>query len=283
MKPMNFRHRWVLVTGASSGLGLEIARTLARDHGAHIIAVARREERLLALKAELESQYGVQVLPMAADLSRSSEVTRLFERATEGRRVYGVVLNAGVTYYGHALEERPEEFEALLATNVTSLVHLSKRFASYLIEQGEQGGILLVSSIGCFSPLPYQLSYGATKSFVTSYGRGLNQEVRGAGVSVSVFAPGGIATEMMQTSGLSRNFGDDDLGVMTAERCAKHAVQALARRKALYVPGFLNRVLAVAMKLVPHGFVLPMVSRLYAKGVQSRAEREVTVTLTRVP
>lgn len=275
MKPMNFRGRWVLVTGASSGLGLEMARLLAREHGANIIAVARREERLLALKAELESRHGVQVLPLAADLSRGADVQRLYERAVDGRDVYGVVLNAGVTFYGHVLEESHESFEAMLATNVSSLVQLSKRFATYLAQRGEGGGIMLVASTAGFSPLPYQTSYAATKSFVISYGRGLGFEVRKSGVSVTVFAPGGIATEMLTVSGLSRQFKAGDVGLMAADRCAKLAVDAFARRKPFYVPGVLNRVLATAMKLLPHGLLLPRIAGLYAAGVQSQASGEL--------
>lgn len=269
MKPMNFRGRWVLVTGASSGLGLEMARLLAREHGANIIAVARREDRLLALKAELESQHGVQVLPLAADLSRGADVQRLYERAVDGRDVYGVVLNAGVTFYGHVLEESHETFEAMLATNVSSLVQLSKRFATYLAQRAEGGGIMLVASVAGFSPLPYQTSYAATKSFVITYGRGLGYEVRKHGVSVTVFAPGGISTEMMTVSGLSRQFKAGDVGMMAPDTCAKLAVDAFVRRKPFYVPGVLNRVLATAMKLLPHGLLLPRIADLYAGGVQS--------------
>lgn len=275
MKPMNFRGRWVLVTGASSGLGLEMARVLAREHGANIIAVARREERLLALKVELEAQHGVQVLPLTADLSRGEDVRRLYEQAVEGRDIHGVVLNAGVTFYGHVLEESHESFEAMLATNVTSLVRLSKLFATYLAERGEGGGIMLVGSLAGFSPLPYQTSYAATKSFVITYGRGLGHEVRESGVSVTVFAPGGIVTEMLDASGLSRRFKAGDLGLMPADRCAKLAVDAFVRRRQLYVPGVLNQVLATAMKLLPHSLLVPRIADMYAGGVQSQSAKEL--------
>lgn len=263
MKPMNFRGRWVLVTGASSGLGMEMARLLAREHGANIIAVARREDRLQALKAELESQHGVQVLPLAADLSRSGEAQRLYERAVEGRDVYGVVLNAGVTFYGNVLEESHETFEAMLATNVTSSVQLSKRFASYLSQRGEGGGIMLVASMAGFAPLPYQTSYAATKSFVISYGRGLHHELRGTGVSVTVFTPGGIATEMLENSGLSEKFKPGSLGIMPADRCARLALDAFRSRRQLYVPGLLNQVMAAGMKLLPHWLLIPRIAALY--------------------
>jgi hypothetical protein len=94
--------------------------------------------------------------------------------------------------------------------------------------------------------------------------------VRKSGVSVTVFTPGGISTEMMTVSGLSRQFKAGDVGMMAADDCAKLAVAAFLRRKQLYVPGVLNRVLATAMKLLPHGLLVPRIADLYAKGVQSK-------------
>ncbi|NNB86148.1 SDR family NAD(P)-dependent oxidoreductase [Corallococcus exiguus] len=263
MKPMNFRGRWVLITGASSGLGLEMARLLAKEHGAHIIAVARREDRLTALKAELESAHGVQVLPLSADLTKPGDAARVFETATSGRTVDGVILNAGVTYFGHALEQQPESFDALLATNITSVVRMSQLFGAQFAKQGGGGALMLVASTAGFAPLPYQTAYAASKSFVISYGRGLAYELRKAGVSVTVFAPGGIATEMLSVSGLDRKFKAGDVGIMSAEACARTAVEAFVHRRELSVPGVLNRFLATMMKLLPHGFMMGRSAALY--------------------
>ncbi|NMO17488.1 SDR family NAD(P)-dependent oxidoreductase [Pyxidicoccus fallax] len=267
---MNFRGRWVLVTGASSGLGLEMARVLAREHGANILAVARREDRLLALRDELAPKYGVQVVPLIADLSQPGEPQRLFEAAVAGRDVYGVILNAGVTFFGHALEQSPEDFQKMLATNVSSLVELSRLFTGHLSARGTPGGIMLVSSMAGLSPLPYQTAYAATKAFVISYGRGLAFELRKTGVSVTVFAPGGIATEMLELSGLSRGFKAGDLGIMAADTCARLAVDAFARRRELYVPGALNRFLALAMKVLPQGFMIARSAGVYEGSLKPR-------------
>lgn len=253
----------MLITGASSGLGLEMARLLAKEHGAHIIAVARREDRLTALQAELESAHGVQVLPLAADLTKPGEAARVFETATSGRAVDGVILNAGVTYFGHALEQQPESFDALLATNITSVVRMSQLFGAHFAKQAGGGALMLVASTAGFAPLPYQTAYAASKSFVISYGRGLAYELRKKGVSVTVFAPGGIATEMLSLSGLDRKFKAGDLGIMSAEACARIAVEAFARRRELAVPGVLNRFLATMMKLLPHGFMMGRSAALY--------------------
>jgi short-subunit dehydrogenase len=265
--PLEFRGRWVLVTGASSGLGLEIARRLAREHGANIIAVARRQDRLTSLAAELESQHGVKALPIAADLTKSADLDRLYDTAIANREVHGVVLNAGITFYGHVLDQPADTIDSIVATNVSSVVHLTMRFAKYLTARANGGGIMLVSSTAGLAPMPYQSLYGATKSFVTSFGRGLAHELRDRGVSVTVFAPGGIATEMLDIAGLSAKFKPGDMGIMPADRCAEHAVRAFVQRADFYVPGALNRVLATAMKLAPHGVVVGQIARLYKGGL----------------
>jgi short-subunit dehydrogenase len=257
---MDLRNRYTVVTGASSGLGLEIARHIAKDHGGHLVVVARRRERLEALREELSS---VDVVPIVADLSRPEDVERTFAEATNGRSVYGAILNAGVTFYGRALEQPQQAFDSMLATNVTSLVHLANRFVEHIAAQPARGGLMLVSSLAGFSPTPYQAAYGATKAFVTSYGQSLGYEVQGTGVSVTVFAPGGIATEMQELSGLSRKFKHDDFGVMTAEETARLAVRAFVRRQRLYVPGFVNQLGATAIKLMPRSLVIGRIAALF--------------------
>src|SRR5688572_21581401 len=147
MAPLQLRSRWVLVTGASSGLGLEMARQLARDHRANLVLVARRADRLATLKAELEGDYGVQGVNVVADLSREDEVERTFAEATEGRDLYGVVLNAGITYFGHHVELSWLELKRMLDTNVNAVTHLTHLCIPYLLEQKQSGGLMLVTSM----------------------------------------------------------------------------------------------------------------------------------------
>ena len=171
---MEFRGRYVLVTGASSGLGTDIARHLASAHGANLILVARRADRLEALRVELTEKHKIDAVCIPADLSVAADVERVFDESTRGRSVYGVVLNAGVTHFGEALEQPFEAFEAMLATNLTSVARLTWRFVPYLKAQGQGGGVMLVSSLAGFWPMPFQAAYGGTKAFLNNFGHKLD-------------------------------------------------------------------------------------------------------------
>lgn len=262
-RTLELRGRWTLVTGASSGLGVEIARSIARDQGGHVLVVARRRDRLEALCEELRSRYGVQAVSIAADLSRPEDVERVFTEATRERELHGVILNAGVTYWGEALKLDWGEFQAMLNTNVTSLVRLSTLFAHHFIERKTGGGLMFVSSVAGLLPVPYQAAYSGTKAFILSYGQALAQEVRNQGLSVTVFAPGGISTELLVKSGLSNRFKAGDIGVMSAEACATHALRAFIHRKELYVPGLINQTLTLAARLLPRSFLAQRTAAMY--------------------
>jgi len=255
--------RYVVVTGASSGLGREIARVIARDYHGHVVAVARRADRLAELARELSERWGATTLPIVADLTRAADLERCFAEATNGRAVKGVVLNAGVTFYGQTLSQSAASVETLLATNAAAPVRLAQLFGRYLVAQGEGGGMLLVTSMAGLVPMPYQAVYGGTKALLTSFGLALREELRQSGVSVSVFAPGGIATEMLDLSGLSAKFAADGPGMMSADACAAAAVRAFVARRALVVPGAMNRVTAWLMHCLPRSWVIPTVARLY--------------------
>lgn len=267
MKPMNFRSRWVLVTGASSGLGREMARRLARQYQANLILVARRAERLRELKSEIEGETGVNVANIAANLCSESDVERIFQEAIQGRDVYGVILNAGVTYFGPHLRMEWDDFQKLLATNVVSTVRLTNLFTPYLIEKRQSGGLMLVTSLTGLIPVPYQTAYSATKAFLVSFGRGLSHELKGQDVSVTTFIPGGIFTEMNELSGLDKYWGRDSLQIQSAEACAKEALQAFAERRYMAIPGWLNRIQFFLSPLVPRRFLGDRLAAEYRKAL----------------
>lgn len=259
MKPMDFRDRWVMVTGASSGLGLEMVRLLAKNHGANVVAVARREERLNELKRELESQTRSKIEPVVADLSNLDEVDRAFADASRSRPIYAAILNAGVTHFGHWHEQPWNEFENMLSLNVRSVVRMTTHVVPHIQAQSPGGGVLLVSSMAGLAPVPYQTAYSATKAFLVHYGAGLHHELAATGVSVTVFAPGGIVTEM--TSGES--FDALRGWLMPAERCAQAALNAFRKRSFLEVPGFTYKALDLLSRIAPRKLVAASPARQY--------------------
>jgi short-subunit dehydrogenase len=264
---MQLNHTCTLVTGASAGLGREIARLIVKDQGGTVVAVARRSERLEELKQELQTVAPNGVIPMTADLSSPDAIESCFLEATRDRRIDGVILNAGVTYYGKVIDQPAESIQTIIATNNLGLTLLSARFARYFVEQKIPGRILLVSSMTAFSPMPYQAVYAGTKAFVVNYALGLREELRGTGVSVTAFCPGGIVTEMFDKSGLSSQFDAHGVGMMDAVTCAKYAVNAYLSGRDLAVPGMGNWVGSVAQRLAPRGLLARAMERLYRGGI----------------
>lgn len=265
MNAMNFNSRWVLVTGASSGLGREIACELAREQHANLVLVARRVDRLNELKAQLEKECSIRCHVIAADLADPAAVERVYTEAIAVGEIYGVVLNAGVTHFGRNAELDWPGFQNMLATNVTSVVRLVNLFTPYLIKRDQGGGIMLVSSMAGLLPVPYQAAYAGTKAFVTNFAQSLGQEMHDENLSITVFSPGGIDTEMSQNSRL--RYFENTVFLQDAKSCAADAVLAMRTRRALYVPGFLNRNQLLLSRLVPRSLVGFVARNTYRKAL----------------
>jgi hypothetical protein len=266
---MDFAGRSVLVTGASSGLGWEMAKVLAKEYGANVVAVARRQSKLDELKREIESTTQSKVHPIAADLSRLGDVDRVFEDATSAAPLYGAILNAGISHFGDYNELSWEDFETMLATNVTGVVRLTTKLVPYLEARGEGGGLLLVSSMAGLTPVPYQTAYSATKAFLVNFGCGLYHETRARGVSVTTFVPGGIKTEM--TSG--DRFEALGGWLMPADKCAREAIDCFEKRKYLHAPGVFMRAGTALMGVLPRHFLTSRVAATYKKALDVTRQR----------
>jgi short-subunit dehydrogenase len=259
MRPLALEGRWVLVTGASSGLGYAMAGILAREHHANIVAVARRKDRLDELKRELEAAAGVKVDTCAADLASIEDVDRVVAYATKDRQLSAAILNAGVTHFGRYDELAWKDFDAMLNTNVRGVVRMTTELIPHLEKDPGGGGILLVSSLSGIIPVAYQTAYSATKAFLVTFGTGMWHELRDRNVSITTYAPPGIVTEM--TAG--KRFEPLRGWLISLDKAAREAVFALRDRKYLHIPGIRDRWGSAVLRALPHGFVTGRLAAVY--------------------
>jgi short-subunit dehydrogenase len=262
MEPMTLRGRWVLVTGASSGLGREMAKILAVQHGANLLLVARREDRLNEVKRELMVRGGVNVETCVADLAKLEDVDRVIEVATKGRALYGAILNAGVTHFGPYAELSWDGFRNMLSTNVIATVRLATELVPALESQG--GGLMIVSSMAGIHPVPFQTHYSGTKAFLVHFGIGLWHELAGRNVSVTTYAPSGVVSEM--TAG--ENFGPLRRWLMPVEQAANEGVEAFRTRKYLHISGFTNRLGSAVARMLPQRLATSLVAAQYRNALK---------------
>jgi uncharacterized protein len=254
MKSLDFRGKWIVVTGASSGLGREIARTLAIREGANVVLAARRRDRLEQLAGEIRAACPGQVLVVPVDLADPAGAHALFTEATTRQKVYGLVNCAGTTFFGRTLDASMEKIEQILALNLVVEMKSTLLFLRSFLQQGD-GAILTITSATAFLPLPYQNVYAATKQGMQSFMEGLAQEYRGAGVTFSTFSPGGIDTEMIRQSGTARKFK----GAIINADPAKSAARAVATFKAgrmRHVPGLLYKTVVFLSRHAPRSLVV---------------------------
>ena len=250
----------VLVTGASSGIGEELAKLFAAD-GADLVLVARREERLRRLAAELEGAHGSRSQIESVDLSEPREVIALYERLDEaGVCVDVLVNNAGFGARGAMAELELGRQLEMLRLNVEALTSLTRSLLPGMLARG-RGGVLNVGSVAGFQPGPFMAVYYATKAYVLSLSEALAEELRGSGVTVTALAPGPTVTEFQDEADLEGSLLFK-LGPMAAGPVARAGYRGFRRGKVLVVPGLGNKVLAFSHRLFPRWTVRRVVRKL---------------------
>jgi short-subunit dehydrogenase len=265
MAKLDFENKWVLITGASSGLGQAIALYMAKNEKANLVVAARRKKRLEQLKKEIESSTNTSVKIIPTDLNQPQDVENLFKQANEMADIYAVINNAGLTFYGKTEETHFDTFDRIIEVNLKAMIHLSLRFLSRFQEKGE-GAILNITSEAGLVPIPYQLVYSASKHAAQAFTEGLRMENRKSGIVISSFAPSGIATEMLTKSGLDKKHPLNSRFNMNVEIVAKLAVKAFKKKKYLAVPGFMNKLTVFLVRFFPRCLVAAVAGRLYRPG-----------------
>ncbi|HET6437588.1 MAG TPA: SDR family NAD(P)-dependent oxidoreductase [Anaeromyxobacter sp.] len=261
--------RLAVVTGASAGIGQELARAIAMG-GRPVLAVARRRERLLELSTEAAEKSWAPIHVLALDLAEKGAAALVLARALDLGGAEWLVNNAGVGGYGRVSEADPEKLAAMIRLNCESLVLLTRTFLPRLIEDG--GFVLNVASVAAFQPLPFHAVYGATKSFVLSFTEGLAEELRGSRAGAGAFCPGPVTTEFQEVAGLKgRGFS---LPALTAQAAARLALLQLRRREVIRLTGLADRLATGAARMLPRGLVRRAAARVNRPGSAGRADRE---------
>jgi uncharacterized protein len=249
MGELSLAGRTALVTGASSGLGVDFARELAR-RGCNLVLVARREDRLKQVQAELQAAHKVKVAIATLDLSDPQAPQLLYDlMKSQDTPVDVLVNNAGFGVFGMELEIPWEKTRQMLMLDIVALTHLTKLFARDMVKR-QFGCLLHVASIGAYQPSPTYAAYSAAKSYVRSFSQALSYELRDTGVSSTVISPGVTATEFLQVSGQNKTWYQQML-MMTSAEVAAIGIRAMLRRRYSVVPGFLNWLTSMFTFITP--------------------------------
>lgn len=244
--------RWTIVTGASSGIGREMARVFGA-RGSSLVLVARREERLAELAREIEAASGVVVRTLALDLERPESPDALvawLER--EGVAVHTLVNNAGFGLRGGFATMPYAEQAAMVELNVTALTKLCRLVLPGLIAR-RRGGILNVASTASFQAIPSMAVYAATKAYVLSLSEALHEEARRHGVKVTALCPGPTATEFTKRADMEKSKLFER--AMGAAEVARIGIDGYERGRAVVVAGGINRIGTIGAKLAPRAIV----------------------------
>ena len=245
-----------LVTGASSGIGLELARLLAAG-GNDLVLVARSTERLERIASELRDRNSVRVVTRATDLAEPGAAQRLWrDLAERGVAVDILVNNAGVGRHGPFSGMDVDAIDRLVTLNAGALTALTRLALPGMLSR-RVGRILNVASLAAYQPGgPLEAVYYATKAYVLSFSKGLARELRGSGVTITVLCPGPTHTSFSATSGASDTPLYRWAPSLPAEAVAEAGYRGLMRGKQVVIPGIITRLLAIAGELPPRGVAL---------------------------
>ena len=244
--------KWTLITGASSGIGEELAKLYA-EQGDDLFLVARDSEKLQNLKTELEEKHGITCDFLSLDLSELGAAKKVYEQATKDKNQIGTLVNnAGFGDYGDFDEQSWKKLESMMLLNMVTLTHLTHLVLPSM-KSSNYGRILNVASVAAFLPGPCMAVYYATKAYVLSFSQGISEELSDTNVSVTALCPGPTATNFGKEADAenSKLFKNTEK-LMTAREVAVFGADALANKKTVAIPGAKNKFLTqVVPKILP--------------------------------
>ncbi len=254
------------VTGASSGIGADLARELAR-HGHDLVLTARRTEPMRALADELKT-LGAASTVISADLSKPGTAEALArDLETRGLAIDVLVNNAGLGAGGPFHESDPARVSEMLYVNVVALTELTRALLPSMVKR-KSGRVLLVASTASFQPGPSMAVYCASKAFVLSFGEAISYELRGTGVTVTTLCPGPTHSEFttVAKTDTSMLFEGPGASVMTSAEVARQGYRAMAAGKRVHIAGLMNKIIAASGRFSPHAISLPVTSAILKPG-----------------
>ncbi len=253
---------WVLITGASQGIGYEFTKLFAAD-GHPLVLVARDEPRLRQVADELASRHGVKVKVLPRDLSVPDAAVEIFNELRREQIHVGILVNnAGFGFQGPFVELDWRKHADLVQVNITALAQLTHLFLKPMLAR-RSGRILNVASTAAFVPGPFMAMYYASKAQVHSFSQALAEELAGSGVTVTAVCPGMTRSQFQARSGMNRHGG---FPMMEADKVALIGYRGLMRGKRLVVTGWMNRLLVSATRVVPVRLLARAVAKVNRNG-----------------
>jgi short-subunit dehydrogenase len=263
---MDSKTQTTLITGASGGIGYELAKLFARDHY-NLVLVARSTEKSNQVAAELQSSFGIKVKAIALDLSTAPAAKFLFDQLQREQIELDVLVNnAGFGTFGEFAQTAEEEILGQIQLNITAVTYLTRLFLPGMLSR-RSGKIMNVASTAAFQPGPLMAVYYATKAYVLSFSEALANEVAGSGVVVSCFCPGATDTGFQKRAGMENSRLFKKIGAMNAGTVARDGYRGLMAGRTLVISGAQNWLVAESVRFAPRKWVTA-VSRWVAEKVE---------------
>ncbi len=253
--------KYTLITGASTGIGYELAHCFARAKH-NVVLVARNEEKLSHLANKLETEFQVKALIIPQDLTQPNAPNIIYE-TTRNKNIHIDILvnNAGIGANGEFAKIPYEKEMALIQLNIVSLVALCKLYIQDMAKQ-QSGKILNVASTAAFQPGPYMSSYYASKAFVLHFSEGLYQEYKKHGITISTLCPGATRTPFFENAEMGTSSLATSIVMMNAKKVAEIGYKGLMQNKAVIIPGLINKILAQSVRFTTRFLVRQIAAKL---------------------
>ncbi|MDB5099098.1 MAG: short-chain dehydrogenase [Cyanobacteria bacterium RYN_339] len=250
-----------LITGASSGIGAAFARLLAKDKH-DLVLVARRADRLDALREEIVAAHGVKVLCVPADLSLPEAPAAIAAKVTEAGLVVDILINnAGLGKHGAFTTASWEIDRSMIDLNITALTAMTRQFLPGMVER-KTGGVINVASTASFQPIPYMGVYAATKAYVLSLSEALAEEMAPHGVKIVCLCPGPTESEFTAVAEFKTDI-TEKAPMMSAEAVAAEGISAFRAGRVIQIPGMMNALTALSPRFLPRSMVAKVTGMIF--------------------